>query len=892
MTNILMRASAGSGKTYALTTQYLRLLFERRRATDSPEIRLDSLLAATFTRKAAGEVFDRILTRLAAAALDDNGALEEMRDAIGESSLTQSQCREALLHLCQSLHRLSIGTLDSFFQRLCALYWREAGLVRGARLSDGNDPHCVAMQQEAMRNMLAKIPAPRMTELLDSLTNGQAGSSVLFQLQQLAATATPSFDDASDSAWDSIVLPDAPTEAQVARALEVLSVQAAQFRLPSWRKAVDDDVAAFAARRWEDFLAKGLSAGCRKEEPRYGSSKDPIPKDVVESYKVLHDVAKGAILGALRDRTLAIRAVLGKFLGEYHILRQREGVMLFDEPPRLVQRFASDPRETARRMGVALDHLLLDEFQDTSDAQWSVLQLSAIPASVNPSGSVFVVGDAKQAIYGWRGGRAEIFERLAATLPGMEMQTRAVSYRSSQTILDAVNTVFERLADNEALRDHQPAAQRWADYFQPHQAHKKLPGYVELAVSPMPEDNSDTENDDQDNSGASPHILRSASKIAKIARGLPAETSVGILVRTNKTAENLANLLRAEGIEISSEGAGRIVDDPAVDIVLSAFTLADHPGHTAAAFHVAHSPLAEHLGFLPTQYADGRAAAKVSSTLRKRILAMGYAGLIAEWAAMLAPYGVERTARRLEQLVDLAAKMDSLPPMRASEFVAAVRDSAVENPGAASVRVMTINRAKGLEFDAVFLPELDWKLRGTGKSLLVKRASVEAIASGSPPIEAIYGYPTKLHCELSEPIAIAAAEACAEEITGTLCLLYVAMTRARSALYLFVPPRRINKDGKPGSIGFTPAAILRNTLGDGTDDSPQGPEWTTLFSEGSLPSADRESPPIQIEPTQSIQRPSLQFRPSSGRRRGATEHSIVNPRSVSEILNLDRGREL
>jgi ATP-dependent exoDNAse (exonuclease V) beta subunit len=116
----------------------------------------------------------------------------------------------------------------------------------------------------------------------------------------------------------------------------------------------------------------------------------------------------------------------------------------------------------------------------------------------------------------------------------------------------------------------------------------------------------------------------------------------------------------------------------------------------------------------------------------------------------------------------------------------------------------------------------------------VKRAGVEVVAGGKPPIEAVYGYATKAHLDLSPALAQAAEEALAEEVTGMLCLLYVAMTRARASLYLLVPPRRINKDGKPGALSLTPAAILRNALGGGPEDSRQGPQWTTLFEAGTL----------------------------------------------------------
>ena len=117
--NRLISASAGSGKTYALTTQYLTLLRARHQEVLSgraDSLRLESLLAATFTRKAAGEIFDRILTRLAAGALHEPG-LTDLRRALNDDTLLGEDCQDLLLSLCRSLHRVQVGTLDSFFQR-------------------------------------------------------------------------------------------------------------------------------------------------------------------------------------------------------------------------------------------------------------------------------------------------------------------------------------------------------------------------------------------------------------------------------------------------------------------------------------------------------------------------------------------------------------------------------------------------------------------------------------------------------------------------------------------------------------------------------------------------------------------------------------------------------
>jgi ATP-dependent exoDNAse (exonuclease V) beta subunit len=107
--NTIIRASAGSGKTFQLTNRYLALLYQG--------VAPEKILAVTFTRKAAGEIFDRIVLRLADAA-GDSAKRAELAAAINASDLTAERCQELLLGVTRTLHRLRIGTLDSFFSKV------------------------------------------------------------------------------------------------------------------------------------------------------------------------------------------------------------------------------------------------------------------------------------------------------------------------------------------------------------------------------------------------------------------------------------------------------------------------------------------------------------------------------------------------------------------------------------------------------------------------------------------------------------------------------------------------------------------------------------------------------------------------------------------------------
>ncbi|MGI4790985.1 MAG: UvrD-helicase domain-containing protein [Janthinobacterium lividum] len=895
--NRLISASAGSGKTYELTNQYLRLLLERHRKVVSGEaatLRIESLLAATFTRKAAGEIFDRILKRLADAALSETG-LTELRQALGEDTLSAADCQDLLLKLCRNLHRVQVGTLDSFFQRLCRVYRQEAGLSGEIRMTSPDSPRCLALQKEAIHAMLEDMNGlEEASDLLHTLTRQKASSAIVPKLLTLLQGISETVTGAEPEHWEKLQVPIRPAQSEIDEALSTLEAYLLTLTGTRWPGAVSGDLARFRNQQWEKFLDGGLAKPCFAETCTYYNT--PIPAEQVAAYGVLLAAVRHELLTELKQQTLALRDVHTKFSANFAEARRAEGLVLFSETPALLTRIVGDSAETARRLDSPLQHMLLDEFQDTSDAQWSLLKDFALQAALAP-GSVFVVGDAKQAIYGWRGGRAEIFDQIENDIQPLDRGTLEKSYRSSKVVLDIVNEVFQAIEDSSVFqptdaseknaRNRETAAQ-WASYFKPHEAAKALRGRVELCVSPVPADPkalvttdgdtaADDDSDDWNAAGASYHLVQCAARIAEEITRLPPGTSVGVLVRTNKTLAQLTDLLRAKGVSVSSEGVGKIADDPAIELILSALLLADHPGHSAAAYHVACSPLAKALGLEPTDYADAAKTSAASTAIRRRILFEGYAGVLTRWAAILAPYGPERTAHRLGQIVEMADGFDALPPMRPSEFVRAVRESSAENPGAAPVRVMTINRAKGLEFDAVFLPDLEWKTRTSAKTCVVKRASVAAISKGASPIEAVYARPNALLQKLDPTLLALAQTDEADEVTGMLCLLYVAMTRPRHALYLYVAPHTMTTAGVPQTPGLKPAAILRAALAESPTDPRQGSNWTRLRQADELGWAAKAGEALEEvtkeTPIASAQ-PELRFRKSDGVRRSTLPNAM------------------
>src|SRR5690606_5047059 len=136
-------------------------------------------------------------------------------------------------------------------------------------------------------------------------------------------------------------------------------------------------------------------------------------------------------------------------------------------------------------------------------------------------------------------------------------------------------------------------------------------------------------------------------------------------------------------IAASEEGGNPLTDSAAVQVVLSALRIADHPGDRVARFHIAGSPLAE-LFELP-DHNDRGAAMRASRSIREALLRDGYGRTIYFWAKALAPHYDEREVRRLHQLVERSYAYDPDATARADDFIAHVEQQKVEDPTAANV---------------------------------------------------------------------------------------------------------------------------------------------------------------------------------------------------------------
>ncbi len=401
------------------------------------------------------------------------------------------------------------------------------------------------------------------------------------------------------------------------------------------------------------------------------------------------------------------------------------------------------------------------------------------------------------------------------------------------------------MAEHDKLERLEPAVQQWCERFEPHTtARTHLAGYTELCTAPQVDKDADQSQTDITLSYA-------ADRIKQLVRQAPGR-SVGVLVRRNDTVAQLIYELRSRDVPASEEGGHPLTDSPAVQIILSALKLVDHPGDTISRFHLATSPLGP-LVQLTDHHQTGRVL-EIARQLRQELSEQGYGPTIYRWSQMLNPSCDERDQSRLGQLVDLAFGYQQMATLRTSDFLNYVESTGVADPTTAEVRVMTVHQAKGLQFDIVVLPELETSLVGQSDACVVGQPTP------TEPVDRVCLYRNAgIQQLLPAELQSLFDQATYQSVSEALSVLYVALTRAVHALHMIIAPSTPSER----SLRKTSAGLLRAALTDGGRLEPSktvyctgDPEWY-LVQMGRKPAGQQTTAATRICPETIQLAPSL-----------------------------------
>ena len=555
----MIMASAGSGKTYALVSRYLRLI-----ALGVPANRI---IALTFTRKAAGEFLREIFLRLMEAAKSEAEA-KELSRAIHLPEKNSAFFRERLCSLTREMAQLDMGTIDSFFARIVGGFPYELGLAKAHRIMDPFEQ--AVAQEQALASLFSRGNKAEQNELLQfykQYTWGNEDNNVYAAFEKIIQTCQSLYLENTDiSRWGrtEAIFKRKPWWAEKTPALDKLIETAEKLlgqmdlkpkmasgfdtlfsRLRNSIPGIDPEVGVL----WENLMA-------RREDLAEGQAEIPYNRGTLEAegelsqtfYRILQAYVQREVLHKCAV-TQAIGEILKGYDTAYEGAVRESGALVFADLPALLVKafYASEellsPSELAYRLDGARDHWLLDEFQDTSRLQWKVLVALIDEVLQDSSGerSFFCVGDVKQSIYDWRGGDArlfgEIFEHYGDNGRHIRKATLSHSWRSAPPILECVNALFGK---NLSQAFHRPeVVKRWEESWEDHKPSKKtakLSGYAGWGLV-------------QEEMGLEAACIELVREVDPLGKGL----SCAVLVRKNPQVRAIAQALREAGIPTSME---------------------------------------------------------------------------------------------------------------------------------------------------------------------------------------------------------------------------------------------------------------------------------------------------------------------------------------------------
>jgi len=818
--NEMILASAGSGKTYRLTNRFIALL--------ARDVAPERIIALTFTRKAAAEFLDEILKKLGEAAADPAKAAQLGRD-LELDDFNSFRALSLLRLVISRLHQLTLGTLDSFFHRILACFPAEFGLGTSFEVLN---PH---QEAEARARVFGQIFQnrkihPAFTEAFKNATFGSEEKQLSSRLDDFVRYHHRTFlRQPKRSRWgdESTIWPKGcPWMGEPPSIDQIIA---------DLRTATDGiEFASRGQTLWLDFLTKIRAIQPGKPRPKFTAFDRVLehheeirsghfdlkldrgtysfPPAACRALAQLIDLVLFCEVMPHLQRTRGIYEILSLFENDYHEQIRRAGKLGFEDIQMLlngsldavdVRRLSLDGGDgrlhVDYRLDGQFDHWLLDEFQDTSNGQWRVISnlIDEVLQDSEGRRSLFYVGDVKQAIFGWRGGDSALFHDIFEHYNDLHPESIAKehmedSFRSGPALMSTINQIFGQTSRLRSLfPEHPELTDRWAACWVDHTTHHTTrQDYVEILTIP---------NDSETDLSAEERRLNAVTGLLERLAPPRRNLSCAILVRQNRTAGELANAIRAQtDVPVTVETDTLIgKDHPIASSFLALLQFAAHPGDSAAWKHLCMTPAL-------------RSQPQALLTTLRRTLGPdtltnlhdhGFRGAFEDWLQRLLTGGFAPDAfalHRINQLRQATHDFDQQGNRSIGDFLRFAEATASrETPAAGVVQILTIHKSKGLGFDIVIVAELESK---TSDSLTqTGNLSIVAHERGSGlnrEIDWVLSMPSKDVCQLDERLHEARHRCEVDRGYEELCVLYVALTRAKFATHIVTIEPKEGKDPK------------------------------------------------------------------------------------------------
>ena len=778
-----MKASAGSGKTYSLARHYISLLLK-----SSDRYAYRHILAVTFTNKATDEMKSRILKELHVMSTDPSHS--DYRDyfipsVFPDEAGMQDKARKVLQDILHDYSAFAVSTIDRFFQQTLKAFSREIG-------------HFASYQVELDRDSLV---AESVDRILDSLTEEDGSllswltANVLEQIEQggrynmdanllemakrlkspqrqTVIEQTGIDPDAISSKENLMAIRERCRKIRTAFKEEVQNRANAVVKTLEQCGVHPDETSYNFMSAIYNYVEVNEADGISQPSGRFMTlGPDPEKWFSKAKAKTLLPMVSSSLPGPMDsfcelwdkeysvyntarilDDQLYGLGVASELSKTFQELMKEKNVLCLDDSNAILRDIidGSDAPFVYEKIGVRFEHFLLDEFQDTSEVQWKNFS-PLLHNSESQDGENLIVGDVKQSIYRWRGSDWKLLDQIVPSeFDGYKEEILETNYRSLSNIVTFNNLFFEQAAmalDRLAgYEGNGPMSRIYADV-QQKVAKKDKPGGNVCLTFCNPKDQLD-------------QVLLSVERAREAGARL---SDIAVLVRNNKTGEQVASSLIANGISVITDDSLKVKNALTVRRLVSLMSNADNPEDTVTGY------LSE---MMDVSVPDSGASLidMVESLLREI-----QSGEDDSWRGELL-----HVQSFMDCVQDYVAKNGNSLRGFLKNWDGV--DPSISSPSSGEcVRVMTIHKSKGLDFPYVIIPFAEtitmFKADNHWCRPELKGTSLEDVADG------IYDVTLSESAEKSLFADDYRREAFLQHVDN-INTLYVAMTRAALGMHI------------------------------------------------------------------------------------------------------------
>lgn len=848
----VLEASAGSGKTYALAKHYLKLIINP--GVKPGETPVKNILAITFTNKASVEMKTRIFEFLKKIALDTFSAPGEKADILGSLGVPEEEARKAAFSLLDRIigdyGSFRVQTVDSFINEIISGSSFRLNLSSRFDIkTDYKDYLSRSLDlliensgaDDKVREALSEFISRYLH--IEKKTGWLPRQNILAVVSDLygkANTFGGNFKKAVEySSGDIFALKGAAFD-RMKRLFEQLPEKT--------NKAFKDKLGRLITGPGGNFSIGALGRFFEREELPLNKGCPPCEKADRLWSELRQDLTDISNAEALSFYNCYID-IYGAVIKYFERLSRKDDLMFLGELNRRANDVFTEGGDVVPelyyRMSARFRHFLIDEFQDTSVIQWKNVK-PMIEELLSNGGSLFYVGDKKQAIYRFRGGDAGLFDRVPKNFPliGSNLEILDKNYRSREELVKFNNGLFSKENIGRFIADYCSCDEEKS--FSPADTEEILKIYGDSAQKPGRDNPGGSvsvkfiearNNDERD------ALMKKdfAALVRSVSERYPFK-DIAVLARQNDDIELFTGWLLSEGIPAESEKTLNLKGNPAVKELVSFLMFLDSPIDNVAFASFLLGDIFARAGgleraalesFLFQAGRDPGGRSYLYKAFREKypgiwdayfeefFVSVGFMPVYELVVSVLSRFKVTSNfgqfqgfiAHLLELIKEQEKENSSLKDFLEYFQAAPEKDLYVRFSGVDSVRLMTIHKAKGLEFPVVIIPYLTMDIsalegKGPAGSYFLEQAE-----NGLTLVKL-----NREYAAFSEKLAVLYRDNLKKSLIDELNAVYVALTRAKDELHVFIPAKSGNK--KNAARLFVGGELEAGSKTSGEKDEP------------------------------------------------------------------------